>query len=83
MEGIAVQERQVEELVRRAQQRERAAFGELYELYGKKIYAYLSYNLGGRAQDAEDLTEEVFLKVLERNLRAHCSIHNIVCLASR
>ncbi len=61
-----MQDRQVSELVRRAQERDRAAFGELYELYGRKVYAYLSYNLNGRPHEAEDLTEEVFLKVLEK-----------------
>ncbi len=61
-----VQEQRVEELVRRAQAQDRAAFGELYELYGPKIYTYVSYTLHGRTHLAEDLTEEVFLKALEK-----------------
>ncbi|MBI4498386.1 MAG: sigma-70 family RNA polymerase sigma factor [Chloroflexi bacterium] len=56
---------EVDDLVRRAQARDRAAFGELYALYGRKIYAYIVYSLNGRAHLAEDLTEEVFLKALE------------------
>ncbi len=61
-----MQDQSVEELVRRAQARDRDAFGELYELYGPKIFAYVSYTLHGRAHLAEDLTEEVFLKALEK-----------------
>lgn len=61
-----MQQLQVDEIVRRAQQRDRAAFGELYELYGRKLYAYFSYNLGSQQHAAEDLTEEVFLKLLEK-----------------
>ena len=61
-----MQEQKVEDLVRRAQEHDRAAFGELYELYGPKIYAYVSYTMYRRAHLAEDLTEEVFLKALEK-----------------
>lgn len=34
-------------------------------MYGRKIYAYVSYNLNVHNHMAEDLTEGVFLKVLE------------------
>lgn len=61
-----MQQLQVDEIVRRAQDRDRAAVGELYELYGRKLYAYFSYNLGNQQHAAEDLTGEVFLKVLEK-----------------
>ncbi len=57
---------EVDELVRRAQQQDRVAFGELYELYEQKIYTYLSYRLQRQPCEAEDLTAEVFLKVLEK-----------------
>lgn len=51
-------------LLRRAQRHDRAAFDRLYELYADKIYRYIRY----RVQDehvAEDLTAEVFLRLLE------------------
>lgn len=54
-----------DELVRRAQAQDREAFGELYQMYGPKIFSYLTYHLGGRADVAEDLTEEIFVKVLQ------------------
>jgi RNA polymerase sigma-70 factor (ECF subfamily) len=53
-------------LVTLAQAGDRDAFGQLYERLSPKLYSYLYYHLNGRAQLAEDLTEEVFMKVLER-----------------
>jgi RNA polymerase sigma-70 factor (ECF subfamily) len=41
----------------------RAMFGELYEEYVDRIYAYLYYRTGSR-QDAEDLTARVFFQAL-------------------
>ncbi len=55
----------IEELVRRAQANDREAFGELYKIYGPKIFSYLVYHLDGQVEVAEDLTEEVFVKVLQ------------------
>jgi RNA polymerase sigma-70 factor, ECF subfamily len=55
----------VQVLVRRAQANDRAAFGELYELFCPKIYSYIAYHLNGRSEAAEDLTEEVFMKALQ------------------
>lgn len=42
---------------------DREAFGELYERYVDRIYAYLLYRTGSR-QDAEDLTQRVFSQAL-------------------
>jgi RNA polymerase sigma-70 factor (ECF subfamily) len=55
----------IQALVQRAQANDRAAFGELYELYCPKIYSYIAYHLNGRIEAAEDLTEEVFMKALQ------------------
>ena len=55
----------VQHLVQRAQANDRAAFGELYELFCPKIYSYIAYHLNGRVEAAEDLTEEVFMKALQ------------------
>ena len=54
----------VEDIVRRAQQGERTAFARLYELYYDQILRYVSFKCGNQ-QEAEDLTGEVFLKMLE------------------
>lgn len=56
----------VQDLVRRAHAQDTAAFGELYERYAPRIFTYLCHQLNGRTQEAEDLTAEVFTKMLER-----------------
>ena len=56
--------KQVEELVRRAQQGENEAFAGLYEAYYDKIFRYAMFKTGDTIE-AEDLTEEVFLRMLE------------------
>jgi len=48
-------------LVQRMQQGDMLAFRELVERYKKNIY-YLSYDLTGNHHDAEDLSQEVFIK---------------------
>ena len=42
---------------------DRAAFGTLYERYIDRIYRYVYFKVGNRAQ-AEDLTSQTFLKDL-------------------
>ena len=54
----------VEDLVRRAQQGHSEAFAGLYEAYYDKIYRYVMFKTGD-SLEAEDLTEEVFLRMLE------------------
>jgi RNA polymerase sigma-70 factor (ECF subfamily) len=49
-------------LVERAIAGDAEAFGELYVLHLDAIYRYIYYRVGD-AQDAEDLTEQVFLRV--------------------
>src|SRR5215210_3040290 len=56
----------VQSLVERAQSGDGGAFGELYEQFAPEILRYLLRHLNGRRENAEDLTEEVFLKVLQR-----------------
>lgn len=55
---------EVEDLVRRAQQGHSEAFAGLYEAYYDKIYRYVMFKTGDTVE-AEDLTEEVFLRMLE------------------
>ncbi|MGH2606784.1 MAG: RNA polymerase sigma factor, partial [Anaerolineales bacterium] len=52
------------ELVVRAQQGDRAAFGKLYTRYLTPIYRYLRSRLSD-PRDAEDLTESAFLKAYQ------------------
>lgn len=51
-------------LLRDARQDMRA-FIELYRAYFPRVYAYTVYRVG-RAQEAEDITSEVFLRALEK-----------------
>ena len=51
-------------LVARAVRRDAAAFGILYESYLDRIYRYVYYRVG-TISEAEDLTEQVFLKAWE------------------
>jgi RNA polymerase sigma-70 factor (ECF subfamily) len=53
-----------EDLVRRAQRREPEAFGQLYEEHFDRIYRYVMLRVRIQA-DAEDITQQVFLKALE------------------
>ena len=53
-----------EQLIAQALQGNRNAFGDLYEFYLDEVYRYIFYRVSSEA-DAEDLTEQVFLKVWE------------------
>src|ERR671927_603008 len=54
----------VRRAVERAQQGDRDALEELYLLHFDRIYSYLHMSVGNR-HDAEDLTTQTFLKMLE------------------
>jgi RNA polymerase sigma-70 factor (ECF subfamily) len=54
----------VRKLVDRAQKGDRAALEELYLIHFDRIYSYLHVSVGNR-HDAEDLTTQTFLKMLE------------------
>ena len=54
----------VRKLVDRAQQGDRGALEELYLIHFDRIYGYLHMSVGNR-HDAEDLTTQTFLKMLE------------------
>jgi RNA polymerase sigma-70 factor, ECF subfamily len=51
-------------LVQRATAGDREAFAELYDRFVERIYRYIYYKIGCKA-DAQDLTAQVFLKALE------------------
>ena len=52
------------DLVERAQHGDRSALEELYLLHFDRIYSYLHMSVGNR-HDAEDLTTQTFVKMLE------------------
>jgi RNA polymerase sigma-70 factor (ECF subfamily) len=54
----------VRQLVERAQQGEREALEELYLIHFDRIYGYLHVSVGNK-HDAEDLTTQTFLKMIE------------------
>lgn len=54
----------VRRVVARAQAGDRAALEELYLLHFDRIYGYLQLSVGNR-HDAEDLTNQTFIKMLE------------------
>jgi len=57
---------EIQALVARAQQGDNQAFAVLYDTYSKKIHSYLRYHLNNRAEVAEDLAADVFMKALEK-----------------
>jgi RNA polymerase sigma-70 factor, ECF subfamily len=62
---VAADEPAVVALVDRAvADRDPTAFGELYDLFVDRVYRYLYFRTGQQAE-AEDLTEQVFLKAWE------------------
>src|SRR5438132_13581492 len=54
----------IRRLVERGQQGERGALEELYLIHFDRIYSYLHMSVGNK-HDAEDLTTQTFLKMLE------------------
>lgn len=48
-------------LVQRAVNRDAEAFGRLYDMHVNRVYRHIYYRVGNTA-DAEDLTQQVFLK---------------------
>jgi len=56
--------KRVRALVDRAQKGDRGALEELYLIHFDRIYSYLHVSVGNR-HDAEDLTTQTFLKMLE------------------
>jgi len=53
-----------QDLVTRAQKHDEEAFAQLYEKYFEQIYRYILLKMGD-SHEAEDLTQQVFLKVLK------------------
>jgi len=52
-------------LLEKAKKEDQAAFGQLYNIFFKKIYRFIYYRTGHK-EIAEDLAEDVFLKALKK-----------------
>jgi RNA polymerase sigma-70 factor (ECF subfamily) len=63
--GAAEIQRQ-DELVRRAKAGDADALSQLHAEHAERVYRYFLPRLDGRAEQAEDLTSEVFLRMLQR-----------------
>lgn len=63
-DGNPPEEAAVGDLVRRAAERDVRAFGQLYDYFLERLYRYVYYRVGNPVE-AEDLVEEIFLKVWE------------------
>jgi len=57
---------EAETLVQRAKDGDATALTTLYEEHAPRLYRYFLPRVEGRCQQAEDLTEDVFVRVLER-----------------
>ena len=64
MTDAVTSQEQERRLVARAQEGDRDALEQLYLLHFDRIYSYLHMSVGNR-HDAEDLTTQTFLKMLE------------------
>jgi RNA polymerase sigma-70 factor, ECF subfamily len=53
------------DLVARAQRGEEAAFAALFKVYNRRVY-WLCLRMAGSPAEAEDLTQEVFLKLFRK-----------------
>src|ERR671934_1180238 len=62
--GTEESQEHIRALVERGQKGDRAALEELYLIHFDRIYSYLHMGVGNR-HDAEDLTTQTFLKMLE------------------
>ena len=50
------------EIVNRCREGDRSSFRELYDLYKDRVYS-TSFRLLGNAEDAEDASQETFIKI--------------------
>ena len=54
----------IEELVRKAQEGDASSFAALYECFYDRVFRYVSFKTGDTIE-SEDITEDVFLRMLE------------------
>ena len=54
----------IQQLIERAKRGDSEAVSRIYQIYAKQIYRYIIYRVGSNT-DAEDLTAEVFVRMVE------------------
>lgn len=57
-------EHDIQQLVARARSGDAGAMGVLYELYAERVFRFVRFRIG-IAEDAEDVTQRVFLRMIE------------------
>jgi DNA-directed RNA polymerase specialized sigma24 family protein len=62
-----------DELIRRCQDGSVEAYRELYERYKKKVYS-LAFYMTGDAEMANDMSQEIFLKVFRDLQTFRCTV---------
>jgi RNA polymerase sigma-70 factor (ECF subfamily) len=55
----------IDHIVRRAKAADRSALGELYDALVSRVYRFVYFRVN-RKEDAEDFTEQVFVKIFEK-----------------
>lgn len=63
-EKVYAEDPDQQSLLERASRADPVALGEIYDQYVERIYAYI-YHRVGQAETAEDLTSQVFMRMLE------------------
>lgn len=61
--GIPMDQERLSDVIERAQRRDPAAFEELINAYSHRLYGFL-YRLCGHRDDADDLLQEVFVRLV-------------------
>ncbi len=61
---MSIEAQEINQTIQRAQQGDQAAVAQLYQMYAQQIFRYVAYRVPTQA-DAEDLTAEVFIKMME------------------
>lgn len=58
------EEKKLHELFSRAREGDETACGDVYRMYFTPVYRYLFIRLGGRREEAEDIAQDSFVKIL-------------------
>jgi len=58
-------EKKIDELVKKAKQGDQNSFCDIYELFLVPVFRYILFRVSSE-KDAEDLTEEIFFKILQK-----------------
>ena len=76
---------ETDELIRRAQAGDDAAFGAIFELYSRFVYKFIYAMLGERGGAVEELTQETFLAAYKniRSLRGEAGLRTWLCAIAK